>query len=95
MKATASVGRDIFSGVRRVGVAMPTADTYKKTISRDAIVAQYGESTVSRAELAAIMNIMIATGIVRPQELVDIVIRQCEMAETKRRQDANLDADRG
>jgi hypothetical protein len=89
------MGRDIFRGMRHIPVAMPTADAYKKTVNRDDIVQRFGESTVTRAELAAIMNIMIATGMVRSQELVDVVIRQCEFIETQRRQEANLDADNG
>jgi hypothetical protein len=89
------MGRDIFSGMRRIPVAMPTSDAYKKTVNRDALVQRYGESTVSRAELAAIMNIMIAVGVCSSSEIVDIVIRQCEMIEQRRRADANLDEDKG
>jgi hypothetical protein len=85
----------MLDGKRRIGVAMPTADLYKRTVSRDEIVQRYGESTVVRAELAAVMNIMIAMRMVSSQELVDVIIRQCEMIDQRRRADANLDSDRG
>lgn len=89
------MGRDIFRGMRHIPVAMPESSAYRRTVNRDELVQRFGESTVTRAELAAIMNIMIATRIIGSQEFVDVVIRQCEMAETKRRQEANLDADKG
>lgn len=74
---------------------MPTSDIYKKTISRDALVRQYGENTVLRAELASILNIMYVTGIMKPNEFTDIMMQQCQRIEEERRAQANLDEDRG
>lgn len=87
--------RDIFDGMRRIPVAMPESQAYKKTVNRDMIVMEYGESTVSRAEVAAIMNLLIVTGVVKAQELIDIVIQQCQRIDAERRAAANLDEDRG
>ena len=74
---------------------MPSAELYRKTVSRDALVERYGDSTVVRAEIATIMNIMIASRICTSSEFVDVMIQQCERIETERRQDANLDSDKG
>ena len=82
-------------GRRLPGVAMPSALLYKKTISRDELVQKYGESTVLRAELTTVMNIMIAVGICSSSEFVDIMLQQCDRIEQQRRADANLDADHG
>lgn len=79
----------------RIGVAMPTSDVYKKTASRDQLVQRFGESTVVRAEIATTMNIMIASGVCTSREFVDVMIRQCEMIEDRRRADARLESDRG
>lgn len=85
---------DMF-GQRRVQVAMPSADLYRKTVSRDTLVNQFGESTVLRAEMATMMNVMIATGICTASEFVDIMIQQCQRIEQERRRDAGLEEDKG
>lgn len=86
----------MFPGGRRSrGVAMPESILYKKTVSRDALVQQYGEATVTRAELTTIMNIMIATGICSSNEFVDIMLQQCSRIDQQRRADARLDEDKG
>lgn len=78
-----------------MGVPMPTSDMYRKTVKRVDLVRRFGEATVTRAELTAVMNVLIASGIVRSPELADIIIAQCTSIEKRRRTEAHLDEDRG
>jgi hypothetical protein len=80
---------------RKIWVPMPESDMYRKSVSRERLVDKYGEATVSRAEVASILNILYATGQIRPSEFFDIMVRQCERVEDERRKQANLDEDRG
>lgn len=74
---------------------MPESDMYRKSVSRDEIVNRYGEATVSRAEVAVLLNIMYVMKIVKPNEFIDMMVRQCERIEEERRKEARLEADRG
>lgn len=80
---------------RKIWVPMPEAEFYKKTVRRDRIVEKYGEATVARAEVAAVMNVMIAMGVISSQQLLDVVVMQCERIDQERRAYARLDEDRG
>ena len=79
----------------RILVPMPESELYKKSVRRDEIVSRYGEATVSRAEVATILNIMMITGVIKPNEFIDLMVRQCERIDEERRLAARLDEDRG
>lgn len=79
----------------RIYVPMPETEMYKKSIARDDLVGQFGEATVSRAEVSVVLNILYMTGIIKPNEFVDLMIAQCRRIEDERRKEANLDSDRG
>lgn len=79
----------------RILVPMPETEMYKKTMRRDDIVQQFGEATVSRAEVAVLLNLMYMTGMIKPNEFVDLMLMQCRRIEDERRAAARLDADRG
>jgi hypothetical protein len=80
---------------RKIWVPMPESDMYKKTMSRDQLVQRYGEATISRAELAVILNILFVSGVIKPNEFYDAMIQQCERIESVRRAVAGLESDRG
>jgi hypothetical protein len=79
----------------KIYVPMPETEMYKKSVSRDDIVNQFGEATVSRAEVAVVLNILYMTGMIKPNEFVDLMIMQCRRIEDERRSAARLEADRG
>jgi len=79
----------------KIWVPMPETEMYRKSVPRDELVQKYGEATVSRAEVATILNIMYVTGVVKPNEFVDVMINQCRRIEEERRTAARLEADRG
>jgi hypothetical protein len=74
---------------------MPESQMYRRSVPRDALVEKYGETTMARAEVAVILNLLVITGFVKPSEFVDAVVSQCERIDDERRAQANLDADRG
>lgn len=80
---------------RKIWVPMPETEMYKRSVKRDDLVGRFGEATVSRAEVSVVLNILYMTGMIKPNEFVDLMIRQCERIEDERRRDANLDEDRG
>jgi hypothetical protein len=80
---------------RKIHVPMPQAAAYGRTIDRDQLVRRYGESTVLRAEIAAIMNLLMAVGMISGSEFVDLVVRQCSRIDEERRGVARLEEDRG
>ena len=60
---------------RKIWVPMPETEMYKKSsVRRDDLVRHYGESTVSRAEVASILNILYITGMVKPTDFTDIMV---------------------
>lgn len=79
----------------RIGVPMPEADFYRKSVRRDELVQQFGEVTVSKAEVATILNVLYVTGVMKPAEFIDLMVHQCRRIEEERRAAARLDADRG
>lgn len=79
----------------KIWVPMPETEMYKKTKRRDDLVQKYGESTVLRAELAVVLNILYLTNTVRPSEFYDAMVQQCRRIEDDRRADARLEADAG
>jgi hypothetical protein len=80
---------------RKIWVPMPETEMYKRTVKRDDLVGRYGEATVSRAEVAVILNLLYMTKIIKPNEFVDLMHMQCERIEDERRAAARLEEDRG
>jgi hypothetical protein len=79
----------------KIYVPMPETEMYKKSVSREEIVNRYGEATVSRAEVSVVLNILQMTGMIKPNEFIELMIMQCRRIEDERRKAANLDEDRG
>lgn len=79
----------------KILVPMPESELYKKSKPRDDLVRRYGEATVSRAEVATVLNILYITRICSPSEFMDTMIHQCQRIEEERRLAAGLEADRG
>jgi len=79
----------------RILVPMPESDMYKKSIKRDDLVQQFGEATVSRAEVAVVLNILYMTGVIKPSEFADLMVMQCRRIEDERRAAVRLEEDRG
>ena len=80
----------------KIGVPMPETMMYTKaSVRRDELVEKFGEATVSRAEVSVLLNLMFMTGMVRPNEFIDLMVMQCRRIDEERRIAANLDADKG
>ena len=62
---------------------------------RDKLVSKYGESTVLRAEVSVLLDLALLTGMIKPAEFVDVLIKKLERTDAHRRAAANLDSDRG
>lgn len=75
----------------KIWVPMPESQMYKKSVSRDNLVQRYGEATITRAETAVILNLLMIMGVVKPGEFVDAIVAQCERIENERRTAAGLD----
>jgi len=80
---------------RKVWVPMPQSDLYPRSITRDEIVSKFGETTVGKAEMAVVMNLLYLMGAIKPTEFVDLVVRQCQRIDEERRKVVGLEADRG
>jgi hypothetical protein len=79
----------------KIYVPMPETEMYKKTVSRDELVGKFGEATVTRAEVSVVLNILYMTGMIKPNEFVELMIMQCRRIEDERRAQAGLESDRG
>lgn len=62
---------------------------------RDQLVNQYGEGTVQRAEIQTILDVIMLTGMMKPQEFFDLMQKRLYKIDQMRRAAANLDIDRG
>jgi hypothetical protein len=80
---------------RKVWTPMPAAQAYGGSSRRDQLVQRFGESTVLRAEIASIMNLLQAVGMIAGSELFDLIVRQCDRIDQERRGRARLEEDRG
>lgn len=74
----------------RIHVPMPETELYKKSRPRDQLVERYGESTVLRAEIATVLNILYITRICSPSEFMDTMEHQLHRIEEERMIQANL-----
>jgi hypothetical protein len=62
---------------------------------RDQLVRQYGESDVLRAEFQTVLDVIILSGLIKPQEFFDVMQKRLYHLDQMRRAAANLDSDRG
>lgn len=62
---------------------------------RDRLVDMYGEGTVQRAELQTILDVIIISGLIKPQEFFEVMQRRLYHLDQVRRAAANLDSDKG
>jgi len=62
---------------------------------RSQLVNQYGEGTVTRAELQTCIDVLILTGMIKPEEFFDVIMKRVHHIDQMRRAAANLDEDRG
>lgn len=78
-------------GQRRGGiyVPMPTAEGYGGNL-RDQLAQKYGEPTVTRAETAVLINILIYMGVMKASEYRDMIVTMCEKIDGDRRRAAGI-----
>jgi hypothetical protein len=75
-----------------VGVPNPVA-LYGNTealSTRDKLVMQFGEATVQWAEMACVIQLLFAVGIVKPNEFIELVQHQCQRTDDMRRRAAGF-----
>lgn len=70
-------------------VPMPKADGYGGNL-RDQLVQKYGDATVTRAETAVIINILIYMGVMKGAEFQDMIVTACNRIEDERRKAAGI-----
>ena len=61
---------------------------------RDRLVQEYGDGTVTRAELATVLDVIILSGLIKPQEFFEVMTKRLAHLDQMRRAAANLDSDR-
>lgn len=73
---------------------MPVAD-YGDNLEamdvRSRLVFEYGEDTVRWSEIATVVQLMFAVGIIKPAEFIDLVSKQCKRVDDRRRRAAGFD----
>ena len=82
---------------RQPKIVMPEPDFRNKSAQNHrsgVLIPQYGEATVKAAEVSVVLDVLIMTGIIRPQELIDLIEAKCRRIDDTRRKMANLDEDR-
>jgi hypothetical protein len=57
------------------------------------LVPKYGEATVIRAEVVALMEIMFVSGVIKPAEYAEMVGRICYKIDQRRRAEAGIQGD--
>lgn len=62
---------------------------------RDELVRQFGEATVTQAEVSTILDVFIAMKIMKSEEFVETLLIRLRKTDEARRAAANLDSDRG
>jgi hypothetical protein len=62
---------------------------------RDQLVNQYGEGTVTRAEIQTMLDVIMISGLIKPHEFFDVMQKRLYHLDQMRRAAANLDEDRG
>ena len=73
----------------RVYVPMPKTEGYGGNL-RDELAKKYGEPTVTRAETAVIINLLIYMGVIKGSEFREMIVTACERIEDERRKAAGI-----
>jgi hypothetical protein len=58
---------------------------------RARLVMEFGEDTVRWSEIATVVQLMFAVGIIKPAEFIDLVEKQCKRVDDRRRRNAGFD----
>lgn len=75
------------------GVSMPATDLYgavRPDTIRDRFVREYGEATVTRAEIQVCLDLFMLMGVVKPSEFVDVLERKLKRVDLERQIEAGL-----
>jgi hypothetical protein len=51
---------------------------------RDRFVRQHGESSVQRAELSVVLDLMMLTGMIKPSEFIEVISKKLSRLEQQR-----------
>lgn len=70
-------------------IPMPKSEGYGGNL-RDQLAQKYGDPTVTRAETAVIINILIYMGIIKGSEFQDMIVQACERIDGERRKAAGI-----
>lgn len=73
----------------RIYVPMPESGSYGEG-TRDKLVSKYGEASVTRAETAVLINLMIAVGVIKQSEFIGYMVEILEKVEENRRRAAGI-----
>lgn len=73
----------------KIYVPMPEAGAYGEGL-RSQLVSKYGEASVTRAETAVLINIMIALGVIKQSEFLNYMVEVLEKTEDRRRMAAGI-----
>lgn len=83
----------------RIWVPRPASLAYRDAgdpVSvRDSLVKEFGETTVTEAEISTILDVFIITGIMKSSEFIETITIRLKKIDQARRAAANLDSDRG
>ena len=76
---------------RRPGiyVPMPKSEGYGGNL-RDELVQKFGDATVTRAETAVIVNILIYMGVMKAAEFREMITTMCTKIDDERRRAAGI-----
>jgi len=74
---------------------MPASEAYRQRGAepesvRDRFAREYGSATVSAAELQVCIDILILTGVIKPQEFVEVLERKLKRVDRMRRLQAGV-----
>jgi hypothetical protein len=73
----------------KIYVPMPEAGSYNEGV-RDKMVSKYGEASVTRAETAVLINLMIAVGVIKQSEFIGYMVEILEKTEENRKRAAGI-----
>lgn len=74
-------------GRGRIYVPMPQAEAYGGSY-RDELAKRWGDPTVTRAETAVIINVLIYIGVFKKEEFVEMVETMCRKIDSDRQEQA-------
>lgn len=73
----------------KIYVPMPEAGIYGES-TRDKLVSKYGDASVTKAEIAVLINLMVAVGVIKLSEFVGYMVEILEKTEENRRRAAGI-----